>query len=203
MSTPPKDHLRTEWDARWLLRERRNSILAAESDEHALAYTESNIGMRLYGELPIRWAFIINGGALLVFPTFISALGIEIIDSARIAFICFAAGILCAALGCYFAWQNFYQSKMSTVNEFYKMKLESWPQAAEGLSPELKEWAEENAKVYQNNLIKIEKRLTWAFRLGQWLPILSYILFLIGAISLSWNEEILSLAQAGGSNGDQ
>lgn len=196
MAVEPKTEDRNLLDSRWTLRERRNSIVKSDFDEHALAYSESNAGMRVYGELPIRWGFIINGGALLVFPTIVSTLGIELVDSARAAFMFFALGILCAALGSYFAWQNFYQNQSITRNSYHQLKIESWSLAAEGLSDELNEWAKEQAEPYKSEIEDINTKLDKSFRFGQLFPVLSYVFFICGCVVLAFNENVLELTQA-------
>jgi len=145
-----------------------------------LAHLNASAG---YGQLAVRSAMLLNGGALFAFPAFISSTGKLAIISDTLVLLSggsFIAGIVFAAICSYLAYLNF----QFNVFSLDWQRLKEFSEIEEGYDYTSKHRMKKDRAEYRNELdagiTKFEKRVWWTMLIGNISGILSYLTFIIG-----------------------
>jgi len=180
-----------EWKFQIETRKRRNEQHRLTLEKLNPLYEAAQVGKVTYGSLPVKSAILINAGALLVFPAFISAIEISSLVPVKLAFWSFALGILTAALSSFFAYLNFGAHSSSAATAIGIDHFQSWNEATEFESPEIKTWSEDSTKEMHEEYEALYKRMDTTNWGSIIFGFLSYILFIIGCALVSLNDRLL------------
>ncbi|WP_120495486.1 hypothetical protein [Kiloniella sp. EL199] len=133
-----------------------------------------------YAQIAVKWAFILNGGALVALPTVTAKL--TTLEAAKCSAMWFVLGLICIALCCVVTYWNFL--KMSAVYRNEGIRV-SWELADSYYGND------ENKKENTKNITELNKCIEYDNKqigITMWLSLIfgifSYVAFIVGSLLL-------------------
>ncbi|WP_143027128.1 hypothetical protein [Rhodospira trueperi] len=143
-----------------------NEKMVAPHEQRAQEFMGHSIS---YAQIAVRWAFMLNGGALIAFPGFVTALGNK---GTEIDLSWFVAGLASIALCALIAYINFQCLAQMQYNEANKMR---WI-----ISGSADEVIKEEQSQIENENERLNGRVALTYGLGILTGCASYLLFCTG-----------------------
>tara|TARA_R110000822_G_scaffold200484_1_gene337968 strand:+ start:465 stop:986 length:522 start_codon:yes stop_codon:yes gene_type:complete len=135
-----------------------------------------------YAQIGLKWAFLLNGGALVALPP-LSQITEKISSSdIRVGAIWFVIGIICAGVCSVVSYWNFIKHNGFLTScgerELWTVLIQNFPDKYGKLEEN------ENYIKAKNNIEKASSHIKWSFPVGILFGIASYFMFFFGSMKL-------------------
>jgi hypothetical protein len=153
--------------------------------------TQADNNSAAYGQLALKSAFMLNGGALIAFPAYVQFWNTLPKEFVGLSVVLFVAGLVLAALAAFLAYANwgFGSDKYGLIRAQGEAGAAQAARASFSLVPDPKETEENSKREKQIRVCHVKIVISlWATSIS---GVLSYAAFAAGVVQLMWRSNLI------------